>query len=420
MGRGLANAVDGFEFHASFHDQGTKTVMGVAIPANGGINDGLTMIDFLAHHPDTARFISRKLIVRFVSETPPPRLLDEATGAFLGSGGDIRAVLETIFQSPEFLTAPQYRHAKVKRPLHFFASVVRALGADPTTMNTEHSPKPHRSARRGPLRLGAADGLPDVSPFWISPGTAVRRFNETEAMSRGSYGFVFTYPVAGGTSAQIVDALTARAVPRTVSTTRAVRRSASSTCCPSPMPPSGSSRPRRSCSRAPSSSPTERRGHGDDVHAKAIHPVSDRRHDGVPVAVVGTPGPRGGTDPVVVSIFQRGAADGLNTVVPVDDPFYYSSRPTVQIAPGSELPLDSFFGLNPAFADLKTLYDGGSLAFLHAAGSPDPSRSHFDAQDFMDRAAPGNKSIVDGWLNRYLGVAGGGQPIAGISLSSAA
>jgi uncharacterized protein (DUF1501 family) len=125
-----------------------------------------------------------------------------------------------------------------------------------------------------------------------------------------------------------------------------------------------------------------------------------------------------GTDPVLVSIFQRGAADGLNTVVPVGDPFYYSSRPTVQIAPGTELPLDGFFGLNPAFADLQGLYTSSELAFLHASGSPDPSRSHFDAQDFMDRAAPGNKSIVDGWLNRYLTIAGGGQSISGVSLAS--
>src|SRR6185295_7322729 len=92
----------------------------------------------------------------------------------------------------------------------------------------------------------------------------------------------------------------------------------------------------------------------------------------------------------------------------------------IQIPAGTELPLDGFFGLNPAFGDLQGLYQSGDLAFLHATGSPDPSRSHFDAQDFMDRAAPGNKSIVDGWLNRYLGVTGGGQEIAGISLSSAA
>jgi uncharacterized protein (DUF1501 family) len=126
-----------------------------------------------------------------------------------------------------------------------------------------------------------------------------------------------------------------------------------------------------------------------------------------------------GTDPVLVSIFQRGAADGLNTVVPSGDPFYYSSRPTIHIPAGTELTLDGFFGLNPAFGDLHALYQSGDLCFLHAAGSPDPSRSHFDAQDFMDRAAPGNKSIVDGWLNRYLAIAGGGAPMAGISLSNA-
>ncbi len=126
-----------------------------------------------------------------------------------------------------------------------------------------------------------------------------------------------------------------------------------------------------------------------------------------------------GTDKVLVSIFQRGAADGLNTVVPVGDPFYYSSRPTVQIAPGTELPLDGFFGLNPAFSDLHGLYGAGTLALLHATGSPDPSRSHFDAQDYMDHGAPGDKTVVDGWLSRYLAIAGGGQPIAGVSLSSA-
>jgi uncharacterized protein (DUF1800 family) len=204
------NAVDGFEFRSVFHDQGTKTVMGVSIPANGGINDGLTMIDFLAHHPSTAQFISRKLVIRFVSETPPQRLVDEAAGVFLATGGDIRAVLEAIFTSPEFLTAPQYRHAKVKRPLHFFASAVRALGANPTAMNT--NTLRNRVAQLGEdlYDWGPPTGFPDVSPFWISPGTAIRRINEAESMSRGSYGLSFTYPIAGGTSAQIVDALAAQ------------------------------------------------------------------------------------------------------------------------------------------------------------------------------------------------------------------
>jgi uncharacterized protein (DUF1501 family) len=120
--------------------------------------------------------------------------------------------------------------------------------------------------------------------------------------------------------------------------------------------------------------------------------------------------------PVLVALYLRGGADGIQLVVPAGDPFYYSSRPTIQVPPGSELSLDGFFGLNPALAPLLPLYQSGALAILHACGSPDPSRSHFDCQDFMERAAPGNKSILDGWLNRYLTVAGGGAALAGISL----
>jgi uncharacterized protein (DUF1800 family) len=201
------NAVDGFAYRDEFHDQGAKTVMGVSIPPNGGIDDGLTMIDFLAHHPDTARFIARKLIVRFVSEAPPQRLIDEAAGVFLGTGGDLRAVVEAIVTSPEFLTYPQYRKAKVKRPLHFFASAIRALGADPLGFNTNNVR--NRVAQLGEdlYEAGPPTGYPDVSGFWIAPGTALKRVNEAEAMSGGSYGLDVTYPVAGGTSAEITDAL---------------------------------------------------------------------------------------------------------------------------------------------------------------------------------------------------------------------
>jgi len=126
-----------------------------------------------------------------------------------------------------------------------------------------------------------------------------------------------------------------------------------------------------------------------------------------------------GNPPVLVALYLRGGADGLHLVVPAGDPLYYANRPTIQIAPGSELPLDGFFGLNPALAPLLPLYQSGAMAIIHASGSPDPSRSHFDCQDFMERAAPGNKSVVDGWLNRYLTIAGGGAPIAGISLKNA-
>ncbi len=120
--------------------------------------------------------------------------------------------------------------------------------------------------------------------------------------------------------------------------------------------------------------------------------------------------------PVLVALYLRGGADGLNLVVPAGDPAYYTSRPTIQVPPGHELALDGFFGLNPVLAPLAPLYTSGALAFIHAAGSPDPSRSHFDCQDFMERAAPGNRSIVDGWLARYLAIAGGAKAIAGVTL----
>ena len=129
-----------------------------------------------------------------------------------------------------------------------------------------------------------------------------------------------------------------------------------------------------------------------------------------------TVGPVTRREPALVALYLRGAADGLNLVVPHADPFYYSARPTIQIPPGEELDLDGFFGLNPALSDLLPLFQSGELAILHAVGSPDPTRSHFDAQDFMEKAAPGDKSITDGWLNRYLVAAGGGDALAGISL----
>jgi uncharacterized protein (DUF1501 family) len=125
------------------------------------------------------------------------------------------------------------------------------------------------------------------------------------------------------------------------------------------------------------------------------------------------------TDPVLVALFLRGAADGLNIVVPAGDPTYYAIRPTIQVPAGSELPLDGFFGLNPAFASLLPAYQSGACAFIHACGSPDPSRSHFDCQDFMERAAPGNKTVSDGWLNRYLQVSGEGAVTAAITLADA-
>ncbi len=104
----------------------------------------------------------------------------------------------------------------------------------------------------------------------------------------------------------------------------------------------------------------------------------------------------------LVVIFQRGAADGLNIVAPFAEPNYYRFRPTLAIPQNQLINLDGFFGLHPAMQSFKPLFDQGHLAMVQAAGSPDTTRSHFDAQDFMESGTPGVKATPDGWLNRAL------------------
>jgi uncharacterized protein (DUF1501 family) len=104
----------------------------------------------------------------------------------------------------------------------------------------------------------------------------------------------------------------------------------------------------------------------------------------------------------LVVIFQRGAADGLNIVIPHAEPSYFQMRPTIAVPQQQILDLDGFFGLHPAMASLKPLWDAKHLAIVHAAGSPDMTRSHFDAQDYMESGTPGIKATEDGWLNRAL------------------
>ena len=111
----------------------------------------------------------------------------------------------------------------------------------------------------------------------------------------------------------------------------------------------------------------------------------------------------------MVVIFQRGAADGLNIVVPHGEAGYYAMRPTINIPKKSVIDLDGFFGLHPAMASFEPLWKQKHLAIVHAAGSPDPTRSHFDAQDFMESGTPGIKVTDDGWLNRALRELPGGS-----------
>src|SRR5574341_1647374 len=117
---------------------------------------------------------------------------------------------------------------------------------------------------------------------------------------------------------------------------------------------------------------------------------------------------------ILIAIFQRGAMDGLSAVIPYGEQEYYNLRSSIVIPrPGGgiqggqpnqapAIDLDGFFALHPALTAFKPIYDSGQLAIIHAVGSPDNTRSHFDAQDYMESGTPGVKSTSDGWLNRYL------------------
>lgn len=139
----------------------------------------------------------------------------------------------------------------------------------------------------------------------------------------------------------------------------------------------------------------------------------------------------GGRRKILIAIFQRGAMDGLNAVVPYGEQDYYSLRPSIAIqrpggassnqpAAAGAIDLDGFFGLHPSLSPFKSIFDAGQLAIVHAVGSPDSTRSHFDAQDYMESATPGVKSTTDGWLNRLLAARPDSKasPFRGISMGA--
>jgi uncharacterized protein (DUF1501 family) len=121
---------------------------------------------------------------------------------------------------------------------------------------------------------------------------------------------------------------------------------------------------------------------------------------------------------VLFELYLRGGADGLSLVVPAGDPDYYALRPNLRIAQGSGIDLDGFFALHPALAALEPIYALRELAIVHAVGSTPGLRSHFEAQDLMENAAPRAARVADGWLNRTLTALGAGDPWAGITLGS--
>jgi len=163
-----------FVFDPRIHDNGEKTVMGTRIPAGGGMDDGLRVIDLLTRHPSTARFISLKLARRFVSDDPPASIVNKAAEAFRRSDGDISPVLRMIMGSQEFFSREAYQ-AKVKKPLEFVASALRATGAE---TQITHQLLRYLGRMGEPLFLAQPPtGFPDVGSSWISPDMLLTRVN---------------------------------------------------------------------------------------------------------------------------------------------------------------------------------------------------------------------------------------------------
>jgi uncharacterized protein (DUF1800 family) len=175
-----------FIFRPGMHDGGEKIVLGQRIPAGGGRDDGERVIEILTRHPATARFIATKLVRRFVSDTPPPALVARVAGTYTSTGGDISAMLRTIFESPEFFSEDAYR-AKIKKPFEFVASAVRALGG--TTDATGGMALARASAEIGePLyQAQPPTGYADRGAVWVNAGALLARMNFALGLASGRY-----------------------------------------------------------------------------------------------------------------------------------------------------------------------------------------------------------------------------------------
>jgi uncharacterized protein (DUF1800 family) len=172
----------GFTFNRRLHDPGQKVVLGHVIKAGGDESDGEQVLDLLAKHPATARFIAAKLVRHFVSDTPPITLVDRAAKRFRDSGGDLRDVMRSILTSPEFASADAY-DAKVKSPFEFVASALRAVA----TGSVDAKPLVRQLQQMGmPLYMcQPPTGYKDTADAWVNTGALVNRINFALQLSRG-------------------------------------------------------------------------------------------------------------------------------------------------------------------------------------------------------------------------------------------
>jgi uncharacterized protein (DUF1800 family) len=171
-----------FRFDPRMHDDGEKQVLGVKIPSGGGRKDGERVLDILAKHPSTAKFVATKLARRFVADEPPKALVDRAAARFRDTDGDIREVVRTLVTSPEFFAASSYR-AKVKTPLEFVASAVRASGVD--VRNSQPLIQAMTEMGMPPYMCQPPTGYADKADAWVNTGALLSRMNFAVMLSSG-------------------------------------------------------------------------------------------------------------------------------------------------------------------------------------------------------------------------------------------
>jgi uncharacterized protein (DUF1800 family) len=172
----------GFQFEPRMHDDGEKIVLGHRIKAGGGKRDAEEVLDILAAHPSTARFIATKLVRRFVSDQPPASLVDRAAARFRDTQGNIREVVRTIVTSPEFFAPAAYR-AKVKTPFEFVAAAVRATSAD--VVNAMPLVQAMRDLGMPPYQCQPPTGYADRADAWVNTGALLNRMNFAVALTSG-------------------------------------------------------------------------------------------------------------------------------------------------------------------------------------------------------------------------------------------
>jgi uncharacterized protein (DUF1800 family) len=171
-----------FVFAAFMHDMGEKTVLGHKIPAGGGEQDGSQVIDILAHHPSTAKFISKQLAQKFVADEPPPALIDRMALTFTKTDGDLRAVMQTMFASPEFFSEGAFQ-AKIKTPFEMVISAIRSLQATAT----DAFGLAQKISDLGQPLYGKLEptGYPLTGDSWLSTSSLFGRINFGTALASG-------------------------------------------------------------------------------------------------------------------------------------------------------------------------------------------------------------------------------------------